>query len=193
MKAIHHLIPKKKVSLRGWHTAGILIVIMFIAQIPEVHPLFVWDRIEIQNGQWWRIFTGNLTHTNMNHLGMNIAGLLLITWLHASYYEKYAVGLMIWIMMGAIGLALFLTPFDWYVGFSGVLHGLFVWGVVKDIQQKVPLGWLMLFAILAKLTLDVINKGDSMTAALIEANVAYQAHWIGAFVGFLFAMKPKKT
>lgn len=171
----------------------VLIMLIIMAQFPLLHQLLVWDRQQIQAGQWWRIVTGNITHTNVNHLAMNVVGLLVITWLHYRYYAKYSIALFIWVLMVLIGLALFFTPFDWYAGLSGVLHGLFVWGVVKDIQHKVPLGWLMLCGILIKLLLDTVNQGDVMTATLIEANVAYQVHWVGALVGLVFGLSSNKT
>ena len=92
-----------------------------------------------------------------------------------------------------IGFAMFFTTFDWYVGFSGVLHGLFVWGVIKDIQNKVPLGWPLLFGFFLKLIFDMQSAEEGSTAQLIDANVAYQAHWVGALLGIFFGIFSKKT
>ncbi len=167
---------------------GSLTLLVVIAQIPALHALLVWERADILAGQWWRIVTGNLTHTNAIHLMMNIAGLLVIFFLHRRYYSDRSLVPMVWLMMAAIGLVMFFSPYSWYAGLSGVLHGLFVWGVVKDIQNKVPLGWAMLAGVFIKLGYEAYNGGDSMTAALIQAGVAYQAHWTGAIVGLLFAL-----
>ena len=172
---------------------GLLILLLCIAQIPFVHDLFAWDRALIQSGQAWRVLTGNLTHTNFSHLAMNVSGLILLAWFHHSYYKAGSFVFMVWIMMTVIGLAMFFTTFDWYVGFSGVLHGLFVWGVIKDIQNKIPLGWALLCVIFLKLMFDVQNASDGTTAQLIDANVAYQAHWVGGILGMFFGIFSKKT
>ncbi|MCW1890028.1 rhombosortase [Vibrio chagasii] len=41
----------------------------------------VWDKSAIVDGQWWRILTGNFSHTNYSHLLMNLAGLWIISYL----------------------------------------------------------------------------------------------------------------
>lgn len=167
---------------------ALLAIVALIAQLPGLHTWLAWDRTEILAGQWWRIVTGNLTHTNVVHLMMNLAALTVLTLLHRHYYGTRTFATMVWVMMAVIGVVMFLSPFDWYVGLSGVLHGLFVWGVVKDIQNKVPLGWWMLAGVAVKLGFEAYSGGDSATAKLIEAAVAYQAHWAGAAVGLLFAL-----
>ncbi|WP_035025386.1 rhombosortase [Enterovibrio calviensis] len=171
----------------------LLVVITLFAQVPVVHQALVWDRLEIQAGQWWRIVTGNLTHTNAIHMMMNLAALFVLVWLHRVYYSSRALIMMFASMMVVIGLVMFMSPFDWYAGLSGVLHGLFVFGVVRDIQNKVPLGWLMLGGVTLKLLYEAYTGGDSMTAELIEAGVAYQAHWAGAAVGLVFALVWKES
>lgn len=193
MKCFCYCFRKIKAHFAAFWMVALLMMLAIVAQFSGFHSLLAWDREQIQAGQWWRIVTGNITHTNIAHLGMNLAGLVLIAWLHHRYYARYSALLLIWILMVAIGIALFFTPFDWYVGLSGVLHGLFVWGVVKDIQHNVPLAWLLLFGIVVKLVIDLVNNGDALTASLIEANVAYQAHWVGAVLGLLFALKYRKT
>lgn len=167
---------------------GVLAITLLIAQIPALHQFMVWDRSDILVGQWWRIVTGNLTHTNAVHLAMNLAGLVGLVFILRPYYASRSLIPMIGMMMAVIGGVMFFAPFDRYAGFSGVLHGLFVWGILRDIQHKVPLGWLLLTIVLAKLGYDAYSGGDAITAHLIGASVAYQAHWAGALVGVVFAL-----
>ncbi|MDD1782421.1 rhombosortase [Enterovibrio sp. ZSDZ35] len=166
----------------------LIVIATLIAQIPEIQQRLVWERADILSGQWWRIVTGNLIHTNLAHIAMNLAALAALTFLHRQYYQMRSMVIMVWCMMVVIGLVMFLSPFDWYAGLSGVLHGLFVWGVVRDIQYKVPLGWPLLVGGFAKMSYEAYSGGDSVTAQMIEAGVAYQAHWAGAIVGLLFAL-----
>ena len=171
---------------------GLIAIVAILAQIPVIHHWMTWDRADIEAGQWWRIVTGNLTHTNVPHLAMNLAALAALTLLHRHYYRVRSLVMLMWCMMVAIGIAMFWSPFSWYAGLSGVLHGLFVWGVIRDIQNKVPLGWVMLVGVIAKLAYEAYSGGDSMTAQLIDAGVAYQAHLAGSAVGLLFALTTKK-
>lgn len=183
---------KRKLNFSAFCLIALFIVFVFIAQIPMIHELLAWDRAEIQSGQWWRVFTGNITHTNYFHLLMNVSSLLLLALMHHAYYKTFSIVFMVCVMMIVIGVVMFFTSFDWYVGLSGVLYGLFVWGAVKDIQNKRSLGWLMLFGALLKLLFDTFNQEEGLVANLIEASVAYQAHWAGALVGLVFAVCIKK-
>lgn len=168
-----------------------VVLIIIIAQLPVLHDILAWDRTAILSGQWWRIITGNLTHSNYMHMIMNLAGLIVLVFLHHSYYKGAHVLFMIWVMMLAIGIVMFFTPFSWYVGLSGVLYGLLVWGAIKDIQCKVPLGWLLLIAVFGKLIFDTYYQDNALTVRIIEVSLAYQAHWTGALVGLLFALYAK--
>lgn len=166
----------------------VLSLIMILAQVPMIHQLILWDRDFIIQGQWWRILTGNLTHTNEIHLGMNLAALVALALLHRQYYRERCVVLLVWGAMPIIGLGMFFTNFSTYAGLSGVLHGLFAWGVIRDIQNQLPFSRLLLFGLLAKLCWEVYSGSEGATSALIEAHVAYQAHWIGAVTGGIVAV-----
>ena len=171
----------------------VVVILAIFAQIPFLHELLIWDRYAIESGQWWRLVTGNLTHTNGIHLLLNLMGLIVLAFLHHSYYRGKAFWSSIWCMMVLIGCAMFFSSFSTYAGLSGVLHGLFVFGIVRDIQQRVPLGWLMLFGVLIKLCFEYFSGGDNFTAEMINASVAYQAHWVGALIGLLFALCSSKS
>ncbi|ATF08716.1 rhombosortase [Candidatus Enterovibrio altilux] len=155
--------------------------------------MIVWDRVEIETGQWWRIVTGNITHTNEMHLAMNLAALVILTLLHRRYYDVRSLMIMMWCMMVVIGIAMFWSPFAWYAGLSGVLYGLFVWGVINDIKNKIPLGWMLLMGTIFKLIHEAYIGKNFITAELIGAEIAYQAHWAGAIIGVLFALNTKKV
>ncbi len=161
---------------------------MVLAQLPYFHQWLIWDRVEIHHGQWWRILTGNITHTNSVHMWMNLAALIVLTMLHRRYYHGRDFWLSVWTMMCLIGVVMLWTQFGTYAGLSGVLHGLFVWGVVMDIKHKIPLSKLLLLGVFLKLSYETYMEGDGLTQSMIEASIAYQAHWVGAIVGFIFAL-----
>ncbi len=171
---------------------GILIVLIVIAQHPVIQAHLIWDRLAIENGQWWRVLTGNITHTNVIHMLMNLSALWILSVLHKWYYQDKMLILLISFMMPVIGLLMFFTPYSSYAGLSGVLHGLFAFGIIRDIQYKQPLGYLLLVLFLGKLIGELWTSGGNFNANLIEAHVAYQAHWTGALIGFFSALLIKK-
>lgn len=167
----------------------ILMITVVIAQIPTIHDALVWNRTAIESGQWWRVVTGNLTHTNLEHLAINLAGLVVLYVFHGHHYD-HTLLIPIALMMLAIGIAMFLGPFEWYAGLSGVLYGLFAWGCVRDIKNNASYGKMLLAGLVIKLTIDSLSGGSAITEALINAGVAYQAHWIGVAVGLVCAIAP---
>ncbi|HCB15825.1 MAG TPA: rhombosortase, partial [Alteromonas sp.] len=94
--------------------------------------------------------------------------------------------LFIWCGLGTSLGIYFLSPqLIWYVGLSGALHGIFVWGAFMDILNKVRSGWLLLAGVAAKLVFEQLQGSSEDVASLIDANVAVDAHLYGAVCGVL--------
>jgi rhomboid family GlyGly-CTERM serine protease len=139
---------------------------------------------DIEHGQWWRILTGNLLHTNTPHLLLNLGGLWLLFALHFQYYS-YRWLVLVGFMCLAVGMGiwLFSPKIQWYVGLSGVLHGLFVLGAFYDIKHQLKSGWLLLLGVLIKVGYETQFGASQEVANLIGANVATDAHLYGALSG----------
>lgn len=154
----------------------------------SVHHLLNYNTLLITDGEYWRTISGHLLHTNFYHLCLNLGGLFLLWALHGEYYRPaMLLGLFLSIAATISLTMLLFSDIALYVGLSGVIHGLFVWGVIQDIKYKDPTGWLLLVAIIAKIVHEQIAGGDAHTAMLIEANVAFDAHLFGAIAGTLCA------
>lgn len=174
-----------KLPVAGFSLAIMLIVLHLLR--PELSPWLEFDRSAIYQGQWWRILTGHLMHTNTWHLVMNLGGLALIMLLHGMYYRP----LQFWgiLLLGnvLIGLALlFWSPqISIYVGLSGWLHALLVCGCCIDIQRQWSSGWLILAAVFGKVVWEQWQGASQDVVTLIEAEVATDAHLYGAVIGLL--------
>jgi len=77
---------------------------------------------------------------------------------------------------------------QWYVGLSGVLHGLFIIGAYFDIQNRFKTGWLMLIGVWLKVLHEQIYGASESVAKLISANVAIDAHLFGTITGSLIIL-----
>jgi rhomboid family GlyGly-CTERM serine protease len=148
-----------------------------------------YDRASIFNGELWRIFTSHMVHINGSHFTLNIVGLIVVFFLFGHLFRSFY-----WIMgivgcMSAISLCqlLFCKELEWYMGFSGVLHGLFVMGVMGEIRRKRSVCCLGLFLIAVKLAAEQFYGPSSGTMDLIKAPIIVNAHFIGAVAGGLFA------
>jgi rhomboid family GlyGly-CTERM serine protease len=167
----------------------IVSIILALAE-PMSSDLLAYDRPQLNNLQWWRLITGHFLHTNSIHLLLNTAGLILLWALHGHYYNipRYFVQFFVLCLGTAIGLYLFSKQMYWYVGLSGVLHGLFIIGAYFDIQQKFKTGWLMLIGVWLKVVHEQIYGASEDVAQLIAANVAVDAHLYGTITGSIIVL-----
>ena len=149
-----------------------------------------YNRLAIAEGELWRLISGHLLHSNLAHLLLNLAGLLVIMLLYAPFSKRLAFGWQLVILsLGiSIGLWLFASQITHYVGLSGVLHGILCYGAVLDIRQGHRSGWLILLGLFGKLVYEHYYGPDVELGALIAAEVAIEAHLYGAIVGLLLGL-----
>ncbi|WP_070963700.1 rhombosortase [Vibrio sonorensis] len=167
----------------------LLIFISLVCLGLQFEPLAsfsIWYRPEIEQGQWWRILTGNLTHTNFAHLGMNMAGLWVITWL----FKPHRNDLIKVILLAAlfVGMGNLFTPATSYAGLSGILHGIFGYCALKEVFHGRKSSLLLVFGLIGKLAWEHFVGASESTAAMIGARVAVEAHLYGAVGGLLMAL-----
>jgi rhomboid family GlyGly-CTERM serine protease len=151
---------------------------------PTSSEYFAYIQTDIHKGQIWRIITANFLHTNTSHLLLNLAGLWLLFALHRSYYSTKWLGVCAFLCVGVgIGIFVFSPKLHWYVGLSGVLHGLFVIGAFFDIRNGLKSGWLLLGGIAIKIGHESLYGASDDIARLIDAKVATDAHLYGTLAG----------
>ena len=151
-----------------------------------------FDRDLIAQGEGWRIITGNLAHTNGWHLLLNLSGLAVLYSLFQEYLTGWRLPVLLLLLGTAVGLGIWwgCPQTQWYMGLSGLLHGLFVWGAMQDIRFRRHSGWLMLAGVAIKLGVDFYSAGESPVSALIGARVHIESHFIGALAGLLLGLFP---
>lgn len=141
----------------------------------------------ILHGQWWRLLSGNFVHLGWPHLGMNLAGLILI-WMLFGRLLSTAKWLVI-LFFSSLGVGLGLLTFDpelvWYVGLSGTLHGLFVAGAIASLRAGYRLEWLLLLFLAGKLAWEHFNGAMPGSASLAGGTVIVDAHLYGAISGLI--------
>ncbi|MCW8826144.1 MAG: rhombosortase [Gammaproteobacteria bacterium] len=167
-----------------------LLLISIFSLIPELSGELRYQRNEILIGEWWRIYSGQLGHMSINHLLLNLGG-LVIFWLLFSRTTSSTIWLLvIALTMTTTGLGLlWLSPqLEWYLGFSGVLHALFFCALIFELKlgrRSTTIPLLML--LLAKLTWEMLIGATPGSAELIGGNVVVDAHLYGALSGIAIA------
>jgi rhomboid family GlyGly-CTERM serine protease len=146
-----------------------------------------YDRNAILSGEIWRIFTGHLAHLTWSHLLMNLLGLALVwglfdrnmpakRWLHTTLFSGFGISLLLMVVDPHL---------RWYVGLSGVLHGMFIVGCLYDMKAGRWDSKLLMAMIIAKLLWEQLVgplPGSETTAG---GSVVVDAHLFGALMGFI--------
>ena len=173
-------------------TTPIIFMVLMIAMHllePYSSEWFGFYIEKVMSGEWWRIVSGQLLHTNTNHLLLNLSGLLLIWALHGEHYSARHLALSILLHLVLIGILLVIfADYGHYAGFSGVLHGLLIYGAIIDIIKQDKTGWLLLVGVSAKVAYENVIGASEETEELIGAAVATEAHLIGIIAGCLIAL-----
>ena len=160
-------------------------LVIALLQIPQIQPLVEWNAALIEQGQWWRILTGNLTHTNLPHLGMN----LLALWVMGHLFRPAAKELMLVLVVisVSVGTAILFSSMQIYVGLSGALHGVFAYYALKEALEGRKSSWLLVVGVIAKIGWEQVYGASPETASLIGARVAIEAHLAGGISGIALA------
>jgi len=189
---LHPPVPARRTTATAWTLyVAIALVIAASALLPEQAQLALrYDRAAVLAGEWWRLASAHVVHLGWRHALANAAALLLIFWVGRSVTWPRA-----WMVLSLAsaagvnaGLLWAYPEVDWYVGASGMLHGLFAGSAFLAVTgTDAGRGALMLGLLAAKLGWEAAGGGVQQAAAF-EFPVLHEAHWLGAGGGIAGAM-----
>ena len=115
-----------------------------------------YERGAVAAGQWWRFITCHQVHLDPNHALLNAVGLALLWSLFARCYGwgQWLVALGACVAAIGAGFWFFSTQLMWYVGASGVLHGVFACGCIAMLRQRDRIGFIAAAIFVGKLAYE---------------------------------------
>lgn len=157
----------------------------------ELDNLLRYERSLILSGEYWRIVSGHFTHTNLNHLLLNCAGVFL-AWVLIPIRPRpdYALlGIAILAGLSGLGLLVFEPQIGGYKGLSGLIHALLGVGAVMNLAERGSRWWgLVLLSLLAlKVYSESFGTQRSLIAQWIDTPVITEAHLWGLATGVAVA------
>ncbi|HEX7374029.1 MAG TPA: rhombosortase [Steroidobacteraceae bacterium] len=167
-----------------------LLLLLFLGGASVTQALR-YERAAVVDGQWWRLVTGQLVHGDAAHLAWNVFGIVIVWGLFAREYRLAGWGWVLLVSTTVIGAGflLFEPQLEWYVGFSGVLHGAMAAGLVAWLRTaRDPLTVLVAVLFAAKLAWEHTHGALPFTSASLSLPVVHQAHTYGALGGTLAAL-----
>jgi rhomboid family GlyGly-CTERM serine protease len=183
-----------QLDARAWSAPLVLALVLVAVQMlggpaSEVLP---YDRAAILGGgEYWRLVTAHMFHYDLTHLAWNLVGLALVAWLFAGEFDRrgWIVILVASTVAVDLGFLVLEPQLEWYVGFSGVLHGLMAAGLCAWLWRKPDaLTALVAALFVLKLGWEHFMGALPFTASTLAIAVIHEAHTYGAIGGAAAAL-----
>ena len=173
---------------RGLLLLSVCVVLLVIQSGGATAQLALrYDRDALAAGQWWRLLTGHLIHLGFEHAVLDVAGLALMWALFARDYSARGWFMIIGLSILGIdaGLWLLSSTTQWYVGSSGVLHGVLAAGTCAHLRRREADGWVLALLLIGKLLYEQTLGPLPLTSG---GAVIVDAHLYGAAAGAVAAL-----
>lgn len=146
-----------------------------------------YDRAGIDAAEYYRLVSGHFAHLGWSHFALNAAGLVLVWLLVGTAYTMLQWLFVVALVLIAIdaGFWLLMPGLDWYVGLSGLLHGLLTAGAVGSIARRRSESLVILAVLAAKLGYEILAGPLPGTSMAAGGAVVTQAHLFGALGGLV--------
>lgn len=176
--------------MRRYWSIGVLAATMALLQVLAPSALR-YEREAVLDGAIWRAFSGHLVHLGWAHLGLNLAALLVLAFgfgLGAERPGRFWLRVSVLATGVAAGLLVASPQVSWYVGFSGILHGLVVVAAAADWERQRWISVALLGGLTVKLVAEQLAGAPAATAQLTGGAVVVDAHLYGAITGAALAL-----
>lgn len=154
------------------------------------YALLRYDRAALQHAEAWRLLTGHLVHANLAHCALNLAVLFAILAIFANQITARGLAVAVFILSLTVsgGLYFLSSEIQWYIGLSGVLHGVFALYALSAALTGSRIHALATLALVGKVTYELIAGPGEDIKALIGMNVIVDAHLYGMVGGLVIAL-----
>lgn len=152
--------------------------------------LLAWDRGAIAAGQWWRLLSGNFVHLGTYHLLLNLLGLLVLVLLCPQRLSatRWLTRLLVLSLAVGVGLYLFAPQWQRYVGLSGVIHGLFLLGLLPQVRQGDRIALIALLYLFGKLGWELATGAPVSDERALGGKVVLASHLYGTLGALMYGL-----
>ncbi|VAW51401.1 hypothetical protein MNBD_GAMMA06-663 [hydrothermal vent metagenome] len=173
-----------------YHSSHFLWLTIFVVSlILQINWVESWrfNRQLVEQGHVWLLFTGHIVHLNWQHWALNMAGLAIVAFFFSTHatIKQWLVVIFVSASMINIGLWLWMPEIRFYVGLSGVLHGLFLYGALREIRFYPVSGYVLTVVLISKLLWEFFNGALPGSEDMVGGRVLTEAHLFGAIGGIL--------
>ncbi|MEO1202610.1 MAG: rhombosortase [Pseudomonadota bacterium] len=149
--------------------------------------LLRFDRASLEAGEWYRLLTGHLVHLGWSHVALNGIGMALC-WLlvgQAFTFVEWLFVIAVCVVIMDSGFWLLMPDLAWYVGLSGLLHGVLAAGALAGAVRRSPEQAVVLAILLIKVAYESLAGPLPGTERATGGPVVTEAHLFGTVGGLL--------
>jgi rhomboid family GlyGly-CTERM serine protease len=176
-----------------WLPPAMLMAIVAVLGLlgEPARELLKYDTAALHAGQWWRLLTDNFVHLGWWHLFLNELGLLVLVLLcpeslHWSVWVRRV--LLVGIGM-SLGLYFFVPRISSYVGMSGLIHGLFVLGLGRQVLvQRDLIAAGCLAYLVGKIGWELVTGVPVSDEQAIGGKVLVESHLYGTLSAVIYGL-----
>ena len=149
-----------------------------------------WDRDALVDGQLWRTVTGHFVHLSWSHFLLNLGAFFLVWMIVGDRLAARIWILLITVCVAGMGLGFWFMAHElqWYVGMSGLLHGLLMAGLIVGMRSSPTESVLIGSFVIAKLVFEQLSGPLPGSESVSGGAVIVDAHLYGALSGTIFAI-----
>jgi rhomboid family GlyGly-CTERM serine protease len=178
-------------SVQAWVVPGTVVMIalaLMLSGDSGRDPLR-FDRGSIAAGEFWRLLSGHFVHLGVSHTLLNLAGLVLVWFLVGRAWTWRQWLLLMAASVAAIDLGLWLgsPQLEWYVGLSGLLHGMLAAGIVAGLADRKYEALVLAIVVTGKLAWEQFAGPLPGSEATSGGAVIVDAHLYGVIGGAIAA------
>jgi rhomboid family GlyGly-CTERM serine protease len=178
-------------SGQTWLVPGIVVLVALALMFSgdSGRELLRFDRGSIAAGELWRLLSGHFVHLGVSHTLLNLAGLLLVWFLvgRAWTWPQWLVVLAASVAAIDLGLWFGAPQLQWYVGLSGLLHGMLAAGIVAGIPDRNVEALILAMVVTGKLAWEQFAGPLPGSEATSGGAVIVDAHLYGVIGGAVAA------
>ncbi len=175
--------------LRLWSVPLLICLLMLLAETggDALREVLRYAREPVAHGEFWRLLSGHLVHLGWAHFLMNAIALLLIWALVGERLSirRWLLALLLIIVVIDAGFWFIDRQLVWYVGLSGVLHGVLLAGLLAGWSEHKTESLLLAALLAMKLVYEQIVGPLPGSESTAGGAVVVNAHLYGAIGGLL--------
>lgn len=167
--------------VQAWLVPGIVLLIALALMLSgdSGREWLRFDRGGIAAGEVWRLLTGHFVHLGVSHTLLNLAGLVLVWILVGRTFTRPQ---WVYVMAGSVaaidlGLWFGATQLEWYVGLSGLLHGMLAAGIAGGLADRSYEALVLAIVVAGKLAWEQLvgplpgSEASSGGAVIVDAHL----------------------